>query len=357
MAVQFQLDSATVTITSPRPIDKLYVEVSAGCNLSCEMCFRNAFEEELAPMADATFDRLIEEIHRLGSLKQMMIAGIGEPFTHPRLMDLVVAGKRVGAEVWIQSNGTMLSRTVLQRCAEAGVDVLVVSHEDWPRGHPTHDGGVRVADLLRDLRNEMPRRRFPRLAMETILTTSNIHTVADAARRALDAGIWQIVLTNMLPTEERFIPESLALTGNDGMLQEFLRVVEHRMQYRIPKFELNTERHCDFIERNATVVRFDGEVAPCYRFLHTGYEAGPESAQPVLHHSFGSIQEQHLDEIWHSPTYEAFRFKVQNWLFPSCPDCRFREGCSFLDDTSADCWTNGPSCANCLWGRQIYLCP
>jgi len=65
-------------------------------------------------MADATLDRLIEEVHRLGSLKQMMIAGIGEPFTNPRLMDLVVAGKAVGAEVWIQSNGTMLSRT---RCS------------------------------------------------------------------------------------------------------------------------------------------------------------------------------------------------------------------------------------------------
>ncbi|MFP4153130.1 MAG: radical SAM protein [Alkalispirochaeta sp.] len=357
MAVQFQLDTATITITQPRPIEKLYVEVSAGCNLSCEMCFRNAFDEELAPMTDRTFDRLIDEIARLGALKQMMIAGIGEPFTHPRLMELVEAGKRVGADVWIQSNGTMLGMEMLRRCALAGVDVLVVSHEEWPFGHPTHDAVFRVAERLRALKKELPSLRAPRLAMETILTTSNIDTVAMAAKRALDAGVWQIVLTNMLPTENRFIPETLALGGEDEMLRDFLKVVEHRMQYRIPKFQLNTERHCDFIEKNATVVRFDGEVSPCYRFLHTGYEAGPESAQRVLHHSFGSILERNLDEIWHSSEYEAFRYKVQNWLYPSCPDCHFREGCSFLDDTSADCWTNEPSCANCLWGRQIYLCP
>lgn len=357
MEIQFQLDTVTVTVSQPRPIEKLYVEISAGCNLSCEMCFRNSFDEDLAPMTDANLDRLIQEILRMEGLKQIMIAGIGEPFTHPRLMELVEAGKQVGAEVWIQSNGTMLGIEMLRRCTLAGVDVLVVSHEEWPHGHPTHDAVFRVAERLHTLQNEMPTSRIPRLAMETILTTSNIETVAAAAKRALDAGVWQIVLTNMLPTEDRFIPETLALNGSEEMLRDFLRIVEHRMQYRIPKFTLNTERHCDFIEKNATVVRFDGEVSPCYRFLHTGYEAGPESPQHVLHHSFGSIRDRHLSEIWHSQEYESFRFKVGNWLFPSCPDCQFREGCSFLDDTSADCWTNQPSCANCLWGRQIYLCP
>lgn len=321
------------------------------------MCFRNSFDETLAPMDDATVDRLIAEIDTLTGLKQLMIAGIGEPFTHPRLLDVATAAKRVGAEVWIQSNGTLLSEQMLRRVAIAGVDVLVVSHEDWPSGHPTHGAVFRVAERLRALRGEISGHRVPRLAMETILTTTNIHSVADLAQRALHAGVWQIVLTNMLPTEDRFNPETLALRGDEGMLGEFLRVVEHRMQYRIPKFQLNTERHCDFIEKNATIVRFDGEVTPCYRFLHTGYEAGPESAQRVLHHSFGTIRESSLHEIWHSSSYEAFRFKVRNWMFPSCPDCHFREGCSFLDDTSSDCWMNDPSCANCLWGRQIYLCP
>jgi len=357
VAIQFQLDTATITVTQPKVLEKLYVEITAGCNLSCDMCFRNSFEEELAPMNDATVDRLIEQIGMLSGLKQLMVAGIGEPFTHPRLLDVVAAAKLAGAEVWIQSNGTLLSSQMLRRVTLAGVDVLVVSYEDWPSGHPTHGAVFRVAERLRALKAEMPDHRVPRLAMETILTTENIETVAEVAQRALDAGIWEIVLTNMLPTEDRFIPETLALSGNDGMLADFLRVVEHRMQYRIPKFQLNTERHCDFIEKSATVVRFDGEVSPCYRFLHTGYEAGPESSQVVLHHSFGSIRESTLNEIWHSPAYEAFRFKVRNWMFPSCPDCHFREGCSFLDDTSADCWTNSPSCANCLWGRQIYLCP
>jgi Fe-coproporphyrin III synthase len=147
----------------------------------------------------------------------------------------------------------MLGKEMLLRCARAGVDVLVVSYEDWPRGHPTHDAVFRVAELIRTLKTETPEMRFPRLAMETILTTGNIDTVADAARRALDAGIWQIVLTNMLPTEERFNSETLALRGDEGMLRDFLRVVEHRMQYRIPKFQLDTERHCDFIEKNAVV--------------------------------------------------------------------------------------------------------
>lgn len=353
--VQFEIDGSTVLIRQPRPIQKLYIEVTAGCDLACPMCFRSTFHGDLEPMSDQTLDALIAQLPRLPTLKQVVIAGIGEPFTHPRTVELARACKERGAEVTIQSNGLLLSIAMLERLAAARVDILVVSHDETAVGHPNPDTIFRVAKRLKELRERGV--RVPKLAMETVLTEENVRQVADQAARALRAGVWKIVLTNMLPTEPRFVPQTLALRATDAILTDFLRTVGHHMQYRVPKFQLNTERHCDFVANAAAVVRFDGEVTPCYRFLHSGQEAGPLVRQQILHHSFGNVNESPLDRIWHSTAYESFRFRVQHWMFPSCPDCSLRDGCSFLNDTSADCWTNEPSCANCLWGRQIYLCP
>jgi len=182
--------------------------------------------------------------------------------------------------------------------------------------------------------------------METLLTWGNLPRIAESVLRARKAGEGEVVVTTMLPTEEDQVSDTLALSGSDEMLRDFLKATEHRVNFRKPRFQLQTERRCDFMENRAAVIRFDGEVAPCYRFLHEGYEAGPVIGQEIKAVSFGNIMERAIQEIWSGRRYQEFRFPVSNWLFPSCPDCPFRIGCSFLNDTIADCWGNEPSCAN-----------
>jgi Fe-coproporphyrin III synthase len=359
MPVSFTLESASVTIAKPRPIKKLYIEITAGCNLNCPMCFRSTFDEELLPMSDSTLAIVIEQIAALPSLQELVIAGIGEPFTHPKLFDVIAAGKHAKAAVSVQTNGTLLNDQMLLRVARSGLDYLIVSYDDSETGHQLQNSLFLLPEKLKSWKKKHLELSVPLIVMETVLTADNIDHIGQIALKARAAGIWKIILTHMMPTSSELIPKSLALTGENGKerMKDFLKVVEHRMQYRMPEFELLTERRCDFIENHAAVIRFDGEVSPCYRFLHSGYEAGPASAQQTLHYSFGNIVHRSLSDIWHSTDYEAFRFKVRHWLFPSCPDCRLRSGCSFVEDSAADCWTNEPSCANCLWSRQLYLCP
>jgi len=361
MSATFSIADSVITIREPRPLAKLYVEINADCNLDCPMCFRRTFTGALLPMSDVTLDLVIQQLSGLPGLQQLVIAGIGEPLMHPRILELVRAGADAGAKVWVQTNGVFATSEMLLKLAKAGLDVLVVSHDadtsDHAVGHPTRDVIFRVAARLRELRTSHPECTCPRLAMETVLTAHNLPMLAESVARARDAGVSEVVLTNLLPTEAEQNSETLALRGYDEMLNDFLVEVEHRVQFRKPRFQLQTERHCDFVERRALVIRSDGAVAPCYRFLHDGYEAGPEIQQELKAVSFGNVHETSIDAVWQSSRYQEFRFRVGNWLFPSCPDCTFRGGCSFLDDTSADCWGNEPSCASCLWSRQIYLCP
>ncbi|MEM0151284.1 MAG: SPASM domain-containing protein, partial [Thermoplasmata archaeon] len=102
----------------------------------------------------------------------------------------------------------------------------------------------------------------------------------------------------------------------------------------------------------------DGEVIPCYRFLHEYPEFIFKRKKIVKRFSFGNIKEKSLMEVWESIEYRKFRWIVKSSLYPSCIDCVFsRNGCHFVGDTTIDCEGNSPSCGDCLWSRRLILCP
>lgn len=359
MPTQFQIDDAVVTLARPTPLRTLYIEISSGCNITCPMCFRVAFSGELGPMSDELLDSLIAAFRdptQLCDLRQVVIAGIGEPFTHPRLLELVAAIRARDVEVLIQSNGLLVDERLVAELSRLGVEKLVISYDDSPTGHPNGDRVLRIARMRRAL--QLAR---PHIGVETVVTRANIARLPSFAERALEAGVEEFAITNMLPVTPEMVPHTLALEADDSILDEFLAVVEHRALYRIPKFRIETERHCDFVDRDAMVIRSDGVTAPCYRMLRDGREAGPELAMEVAGWSFGSLapngHRETIESIWRRSEYEAFRFRVRHALFPSCPDCSLRGACYFTAHAGSDCWSNEPSCASCLWARRIYLCP
>lgn len=359
MPVQFQIDDAVVTLQRPAPLRKLYVEISAGCNITCPMCFRSAFSGPLGPMSDSVLALILAAFadpRQLIGLKQLVIAGIGEPFTHPRLLDLVAAARARDVEVLIQSNGLLIDEPILRELGRLGVERVVISYDDSPTGHPNGDRALQIARMRQRLGLARPH-----IGVETVLTRANVDRLPEFAHRALDAGVEEFTITNMLPVSSELIPHTLALEADDSILDDFLAVVEHRALYRIPRFRVATERSCDFVDRDAMVIRADGVTSPCYRMLRDGYEAGPDLAMRLPAFSFGSIvpngHSETIESIWHAADYEAFRFRVRHALFPSCPDCTLRGACYFTSNAEADCWSNEPSCASCLWARKIYLCP
>lgn len=125
----------------------------------------------------------------------------------------------------------------------------------------------------------------------------------------------------------------------------------------LPNCELKTERRCGFIDDGATFVAASGEIVPCYRLSHTYQEYVFGRRKTVFRHSFGNLHEKGLREIWESKEYKSFRESVDNNKYPSCTDCDLVEWCDLAKDTTTDCYTASPSCADCLWTRRFVICP
>ena len=195
-----------------------------------------------------------------------------------------------------------------------------------------------------------------------VVTSENIHDLPRITSLLRGSGVGEVILSNLLPATEEHkklvlypFPEPDEVTAFKNDL--FQHILRDRISYNTPHFEIYTERSSNFIENKAVVIRWDGEVAPCYRFLHSRNEIVLDKIKTVKASSFGNLQEKSLLDIWNEQKYTWFRFTVHNSLYPSCIGCPFRDGCNFIESTEADCWGNENSCADCLWSRGIVKCP
>ena len=193
------------------------------------------------------------------------------------------------------------------------------------------------------------------------MSTDSLAELEDFTDTAVRVGVDELIFSNLLPVseaaEEKILYRVDSCGEHDELLHPLTEKIRHRLHYVLPKFSLKTERHCRFIEQNAAVVRSDGEVVPCYRLLHQATERVDGKEMELIPYSFGNLSSTGIEEIWNSRDYLWFRFTVQNGLYPSCLDCSLKEGCEYLRDSTAQCWGGSPSCGNCLWSRQIVLCP
>lgn len=124
----------------------VHIDVTNGCNAACVTCWDHSPLLKTARPASwkrrrLPWDRFVDitdQLAALGSVKAVVLSGMGEPLTHPRIYDMI---ERVKAHGW---SLTMLSNLVaadIDRLASLGVDNLLVgvqgaSPEAYTAFHP-----------------------------------------------------------------------------------------------------------------------------------------------------------------------------------------------------------------------------
>ncbi len=351
----FDLDTYQVIIKESRDIKKLYIELTAECNFECKMCFRHSFPDPLGDMNDEIVDGLRQNIDALSNLKEVVFGGIGEALLHSRLKELIAFTKKKGLYVTVSTNGYLLDDHI-DCFLENAVDKIVVSYESGDIGHPKDKNIWRAISSLTEKRTEN-RLLQPIVVLEIVVSKSNIFELDKLVPLIVDSGISAVTMSNLMPIDEEFAEYVLYPEKETEEVARFKKALLGRIAFYTPYFEVKTERNCAFLKKNAMVVRWDGEVAPCYRFLHRSKEVVLGKTKEIVPLSFGNIRDSSLLKIWNTRDYAWFRYSIDNSMYPSCIDCELRDGCQYTEDTLADCWGNENTCADCLWERHIIVCP
>jgi tungsten cofactor oxidoreducase radical SAM maturase len=362
-----QRDGAVILLPRLTDLRKLYVEPTTICNLNCRTCIRNVWEDPKVHMELEVFRQLLEQTKAFPELQRVVLSGLGEPLTHPHLLEMVRLARERGLAVTIGSNGLLLDQAIARELVALGVDRLILSLDGVT---PETYAGVRgamlstVLDNIRGL-NEAKRELgslTPALGIEFVALKSNIAELADLTGLASRLGAARVLVSNVL-------------AYTDEMRDEILYGYEPRPPFNagswpvkadawvmwgildLPRMHWGAEQRCRFVQDRATVVGWDGRVAPCYALSHSySYLTIDGRRKQVAHYALGDITQQSLLEIWTSEAYCRFRNEVRDFHFPSCPDCDLRESCD-LRERNEGCWGWNPSCADCLWAQDIIRCP
>ncbi|SHE79636.1 tungsten cofactor oxidoreducase radical SAM maturase [Desulfofundulus australicus DSM 11792] len=343
-------------------VKKLYIEPTTICNFACTTCIRNSWEDPLAHMDWAVFERILDSLHRLSGLECVHFGGFGEPFSHPRLLDMLEQVKARGYRVEVITNGSLLNAEIINRLIDIKLDMIFVSldgpdEEEYCRIRQGADFRGVMGNI--HLLQEIKRQRgvgYPELGIEFVATKDNYHKLPRLGELVVKLKARRMIVTNVLPYNEA-IKEQILYDMEDTEIPFDYQSLLLMIQAELPYMKLRTDRYCKFIEDKSMVINHRGLVSPCYALMHSYRCFIYGRAKEIRPFYLGDVKEKCLDEIWTDPAYINFRVAVKNFRFPSCTDCKFLEGCTMADDNEMDCWGNSPSCAECLWSRQIVACP
>lgn len=344
-------------------LEKLYLELTNKCNLNCEICYRNSWNEELVHMDSKLYQKIKREIREISSLKSIVLGGIGEPSYAPLIKKALQEFGNY--DLIMTTNAVDFDQQLLNLIVE-NVNLLIISIDGLYKNYEK----IRGADLdavinnitkINSLRKENKNSELIP-GIQYVISKNNIDDIFNIIDLADQLNIQHLVLSNLLP-QNIDDAEKILYTRYENKEVKGLFNKANNYSFRkgiklvLPNYELKTERRCNFIENEATFITASGEVVPCYRLSHQYKEYVFSREKTVLKHSFGSLKESSLINIWESQQYKDFRKMIRNNRYPSCIDCDYVEGCDLVKDTSCDCNTGSPSCADCLWARKYILCP
>jgi MoaA/NifB/PqqE/SkfB family radical SAM enzyme len=320
-------------------------------------------------------------------LPTVFFGGFGEPLAHPDLIDMVRAVKSLGATVEMISNGILLDERRALGLVRAGLDFLWVSLDG---ASPDSYADVRlgasfplVIDNLRRLRTIRHQAGYnhdhrPHLGIAFVAMKRNIADLPDLMRLGISLGAKRFSISNVVAHSDELHQEALyedklrncisytttdlpvinlpRIDINNLTLNAVGEIWNRSAVLHIAGKDINRAVDtCQFIEQGATAIRWDGAVSACLPLLHT-YDCYFGKYTHRSHaHSFGSVNDTPLQEIWDDPAYTALRARIQQFNFSPCVGCT---GCELSVENREDCVDSPfPTCGSCLWSQGLIQCP
>jgi radical SAM protein with 4Fe4S-binding SPASM domain len=320
----------------PVRINRLVIKPTLKCTADCDGCSsRRNLHRTLSGDKQPSlmqWKTMLQEAAGLG-LRNLHISG-GEPTLYPHLIDLIIAGKKLGLRIRINSNGSMITEAFAQRLLEAGLDEICISlysHEPAPHNRFRKSSNLwqkatRAVQIFSELRKSHP--NFFLGTMSVILR-ENYHCLDSLIRFHHRLGSQQIGLSYL---EGDFSGKYLL---NREEIREFRNTVVPRavsycrsfLDPRIKNRAINViqslysktagpendlsqgiywpRKHCN-IPRTTGLVMANGDIHPCNFVEYTH--------QPIM----GNLFQKGFKEIWHSKTWNTYR-KTLNPLCRFCP--------------------------------------
>ncbi len=297
----------------------LQVESSLACNLRCVMCPWSETRHRLSHpqhMSQEVWSALRPYLPEISSVD---FTGGGEPLLQPRLVEWVSDAHKAGCETGVLTNGLLLDAETSGALIRAGIDWICVSidaatadlYEEIRQGSDFERVGQNLSTLV-----ELRRGRLPKIMMNFVLMSINVHHVEDIIRLAARLGADQVNFKqcDVIRGEQG---KGLGLFSSQETrgVRRLMRTVAQarklarKLNIKTTAFAFTPEELpvCSQDPRDAVFIRHDGSVAPCINLAIGGPTTflGREVIMPTVH--YGRLPEDNLPDLWEEETCRFYR--------------------------------------------------
>jgi len=301
----------------------LHIDLTNGCNTNCITCWDHspllndtrtaAWKRQRVDAAETI--ALVDDVRSLGGLSAVIVSGMGEPFTHPEVYELLAALKERKLHVTVITN---LIPADARRIVALDVDDLLIGiHAASERAYQAFHPSFERAEWYRLLAAlETFRRAGRRFKHVQVIAGCNADELVDMIEFGERWGASQI----------NFKLASLARGTETARITEAQRA--HLLHDLIPRARATKlQTNLDVFERQLRAG--GGDTAPideigCFmgyvyaRVLVDGTVLFCCNTDVVV----GSLKEAKFSELWRAPRWNAMRARMRDGDYlPSCRQC------------------------------------
>lgn len=258
----------------------VHIEVTNNCNLTCPMC---PYFAQLRPkgfMEFSLFEKIIRQCQKERSLEKIALMGFGEPFLHPRLIEMAHYAKahRI-RHIFTSTNATLLSEVKAREIIlQPSFDLLAISldgssKETYEKIRRGADFGSVTTNILTFLKiRESLKRKMPRLVLQFLIMKEN-HREKEAFLR-----FWK----DKLDSQDTIFLRDVDTFGG--------QVPDYRLPSQLPRVK---RKACLQLSRDM-VISWQADVTVCCKDVNYLLKAG-------------NINDASLKEIWLNEHWQDLR--------------------------------------------------
>ena len=314
------------------PPDRVSVNLTLRCNLTCSMC-STCYDspeltlEEIQSIIDQTADWGVEVFNPLG----------GEPFMRSDLEEILRYAVRKGFYVTMTTNATLISKGRARMLASIPSDRLHFNisldgnaqSNDAIRGAGMYQKAIRGFQAIRQADQEAGNSKR-KILCNTILHRNNLHHFKEILAEQETLGFDGIQILNLFRTSNDQ-PSPLWFRDSDFEALEQLCawLIQQKKQGGVYAIQ-------NSIEELSKIPAYYREAlkpldAPCWAgwkelYINAdGQAVMCDGNLDFLNGAFGSIRDNSLQELWDSPKLRQQRQVVKNCTTPCVQTCYLRQ--------------------------------
>lgn len=272
----------------------LSIEPTTACNLGCPEC-PSGLKQFTRPTGKLDLDLHARMLREVGAnLFYINYYFQGEPFLHPRFLELIRQAKQHRIYTATSTNAHFITEALAEEIVQSGLDRLIISidgltqatYENY-RVHGKLDKVIEGSKYMVAAKKRLGSKN-PHLIFQFLAVKQNEHEIPQVFKLGKDMGIDEVRIKTaqlydykhgnpLMPDNEQYARYKKQADGT------------YKLKYR-------TGNHC-WRMWSSSVLTWDGKVVPC---------CFDKDAQHVL----GTLEEESFARVWRSPAYTNFRKAV-----------------------------------------------